>query len=101
MERNNRYGAHYSEPCPKLLSSHPYHRDCSGGPGRSRPAPYDAASGRVIRRELSHVLRVTLRSSLVQSVEREVVRRFLPDDVSAADAPMDCPAIECSGPEDG
>src|ERR1039458_8765171 len=55
----------------------------------------------VFRCKFPHVFCLALCSSLVQSLEREVVWRVLPDHLSASHPPVDRPAVECGRIENG
>src|SRR5215472_7920395 len=57
------------EPERRLFSSDPVAGNCVGGTCGSWTAAANAASSRIFRRELPHFPGVSLRSSLVQSLE--------------------------------
>ena len=54
-----------------------------GDSGSSAASPHEVAA-EIVRHEFSHFLRITLRSPLVRSMERKVVRRLFTGNLSSA-----------------
>src|ERR1700733_1900137 len=66
-----------------IVTADPHEPDPHGG-GRSSPAaPYHEVAFEVLRHELPYLLRLALRSSLVQPLEHKMVCRFLSGHLSA------------------
>src|SRR5579862_633461 len=74
-------------------------RHLAGDGGGTRALAADAAAARVLRREYAHLFCRALRTALVQSVERKVVRRLLANYLSTADAPVDRAVLAHHGAE--
>src|SRR5579872_1393816 len=85
----------------KLLSSYPIDGDCFGCSGCAWAIAPDAIARGIVRHELSYLSRFSLCTSLVQPLERKVVRRIFPDHISAADPPVDRARLQCCRAEDG
>src|SRR5437016_4082560 len=77
-----------------FFPAHSTAADSVTGIGGTWPvAGHATAFDEFLRRQLSRVLCVTLCTSLVRSVEHEVVCGIFPDNISTARAPVDCDVI--------